>query len=131
MYPVKKCLMEVLKEEGDSSILVDLGGGVGQTLQDFDKAVLEYTDRLVLQELADVIGAATAVGMGQDRCIELQVHDFFTTQPIKGARAYFMRTVLHDFSDEHCYKILANLKDAMEPGYSRILISDCVSDKHV
>ncbi|PVI08507.1 putative O-methyltransferase [Periconia macrospinosa] len=124
MYPVKERLVEDLKM--DASAFVDLGGGVGQTLQDFNKAVPEYTGRLVLQELGEVIGAATAMGVGEDKRIELQVHDFFTPQPIRGARAYFMRSVLHDWPDEQCRQILTHVKDAMEPGYSRILISDCV-----
>lgn len=67
------------------------------------------------------------MGVGESKRIELQVHDFFTPQPIKGARAYFMRSVLHDWPDEQCRKILGHLKDAMDPGYSKILISDCVS----
>ncbi|CAI6334215.1 unnamed protein product [Periconia digitata] len=126
MYPVQERLVQGLKTEGDASALIDLGGGVGQTLQDFTKAVPEYNGRLVLQELPEVIGAATAMGVGADNRIELQAYDFFTPQPIKGARAYFMRSVLHDWPDELCRKILANIKDAMEPGYSKILISDCV-----
>lgn len=130
MYPVKERLVEGLKAEGDASALVDLGGGVGQTLQDFSKAVPEYTGRLVLQELGEVIGIATAMGVDKDKRIELQVYDFFTPQPIKGARVYFMRSVLHDWPDEQCRKILANVKDAMDPGYSKILISDCVSAHH-
>ncbi|KAF2676554.1 S-adenosyl-L-methionine-dependent methyltransferase [Lentithecium fluviatile CBS 122367] len=131
MYPVKKRLVDGLKAEGDASALVDIGGGVGQILQDFYATFPEYGGRLVLQELEEVIGAATAMGVGQSKRIELQMHDFFTPQPIKGARAYFMRSVLHDWPDSQCRKILGHLKDAMEPGYSRILISDCVlADEH-
>ncbi|KAG6354382.1 hypothetical protein INS49_004399 [Diaporthe citri] len=37
---------------------------------------------------------------GKDSRVELQVHDFFTPQPVKGARAYFTRSVLHDWPDE-------------------------------
>lgn len=127
MYPVKERLVEGLRAEGDASVLVDVSGGVGQVLQDFHEAVPEYTGRLVLQELGEVIGIATAMGVSKDGRIELQTHDFFTPQPIKGARAYFMRSVMHDWPDVQCRKILGNLRDAMEPGYSRILISDCVS----
>lgn len=127
MYPVNERLVDGLKTDGDASAFVDLGGGVGQSLQDFSKTVPEYKGRLVLQELEEVIGAATAMGVGADKRIELQVHDFFTPQPIKGARAYFMRTILHDWPDEQCRVILKNVREAMEPGYSTILISDCVS----
>ncbi|KAI1075527.1 S-adenosyl-L-methionine-dependent methyltransferase [Whalleya microplaca] len=108
MYPVQQRLVEGIKAEGDASALVDVGGGTGQILQDFRESVLQYTGRLVLQELPEVIAAATGLGVGQDSGIELQVHDFFAPQPVKGARAYFMRS------------------DAMVPGYSRILISDCI-----
>jgi hypothetical protein len=127
MYPAKERLVEGLKLEGDASALVDIGGGVGQILQDFRKAVPEYKGRLVLQELEEVIGAATAMGVGEDKRIELQVHDFFGPQSIKGARAYFMRSVLHDWPDKQCHQILTSVRDAMEPGYSTLLISDCVS----
>ncbi|KAI6089581.1 S-adenosyl-L-methionine-dependent methyltransferase [Hypoxylon rubiginosum] len=126
MYPVQSRLVEGLKSDGDASVLVDIGGGTGQVLQDFQKDVPEYTGRLVLQEIPEVVAAATEKGVGADGRIELQVHDFFTPQPIRGARAYFMRSVLHDWPDEQCRKILGHLKGAMEPGYSKILISDCV-----
>jgi hypothetical protein len=126
-YPVKDRLVDGLKLEGDASVLVDVGGGVGELLQDFHKAVPEYKGRLVLQELEEVIGTAKANGVGEGGRIELQVHDIFGPQTIKGARAYFMRSVLHDWPDEQCRKILMNLKDAMEPGYSTILINDHVS----
>lgn len=127
MYPVQERLIEGLRTGGGdaSSAFVDIGGGTGQILQDFRANVPQYTGRLVLQEVPDVIAAATAMGVGKD-AIELQVHDFFKPQPIKGARAYYMRSVMHDWPDEQCRQILRHLKDAMEPGYSRILINDCV-----
>ncbi|KAI2618924.1 S-adenosyl-L-methionine-dependent methyltransferase [Hypoxylon sp. NC1633] len=126
MYPVQSRLVEGLKPDGDSSVLVDIGGGTGQILQDFRNDVPQYTGRLILQEIPEVIAVATEKGVGADGRIELQVYDFFTPQPIKGARAYFMRSVLHDWPDEKCREILAQVKDAMVPGYSKILISDCV-----
>ena len=43
-----------------------------------------------------------------------------------GARTYFMHWVLHDWSDEHCRSILANIVDAMEPGYSRLIIHESI-----
>ncbi|KAK8133094.1 hypothetical protein PG999_001267 [Apiospora kogelbergensis] len=130
MYPAQARLVEGLKLDGDASAFVDVGGSVGQILQDFRAEVPQYTGRLVLQELPEVVAAATAKSVGADGRIELQAHDFFTPQPVRGARAYFMRTVLHDWPDAQCRQILAQLKDAMEPGYSRILISDCaISDE--
>lgn len=43
-----------------------------------------------------------------------------------GARAYFMHSVLHDWPDDVCLKILGHLKNAMVPGYSRLLINENV-----
>jgi hypothetical protein len=49
-------------------------------------------------------------------------YDFFTRQPIKGSRVYYMHGVLHDWSDEPARKILAMQRDAMTPGYGTLLI---------
>lgn len=53
-------------------------------------------------------------------------HDFHSEQPIRGARAYFVRHVLHDYNDDIARKILEQLKEAMEPEYSKILLKECV-----
>lgn len=37
-----------------------------------------------------------------------------------------MHSVLHDWPDEVCKKILANLVAAMKPGYSKLLINENV-----
>lgn len=39
---------------------------------------------------------------------------------------YHLHSVLHDWDDESCLKILANIKPAMRRGYSKILINDLV-----
>ncbi|KAI1118295.1 S-adenosyl-L-methionine-dependent methyltransferase [Nemania sp. NC0429] len=124
MYPVQDHLINGLKG-GDASAFVGVGGGTGQILQAFREHVPRYPGTLVLQEIPEVIDAANGMGVA-DSGVVLQVHDFFTPQPIKGARAYFMRSGLHDWPDDQCRQILGHLKDAMEPGYSRILISECV-----
>ncbi|CCC11439.1 hypothetical protein SMACR_02096 [Sordaria macrospora] len=57
--------------------------------------------------------------------IGAQVHDFFTPQPLKGARAYYFRNVFHDWSNDICAKILANIRPAMAED-SVILIDEIV-----
>ncbi|PVH92227.1 putative O-methyltransferase, partial [Periconia macrospinosa] len=130
MYPVQERLITGLASEGDASALIDIGGGTGQTLEDFIKSTPQYTGKLVLQDLDEVISAAKSMGIGDNKRVELQVHDFFTEQPVKGARAYFLQWVLHDWPDEQCRKILGHLKDAMKPGYSKILIGEYVLSDH-
>lgn len=80
----------------------------------------------MLQERAHVVELAKSRGLGADGRIEPQAHDFFTEQPVKGARAYYMRSVLHDWPDHKCLEILGHLKAAMKPGYSKILLNEYV-----
>ncbi|KAF1997422.1 S-adenosyl-L-methionine-dependent methyltransferase [Amniculicola lignicola CBS 123094] len=98
MYSVRGKLVHELID-GEASSFVDVGGGTGQILQDFQVRVPEYTGRLILQDRPETV---------------------------KGAHAYFMRYILHDWPDEQCRAILGHLKDVMTPHYSRILINDCV-----
>lgn len=45
--------------------------------------------------------------------LEPMAHDFFTPQPITHAKVYYLRNVLHDWSDEPAAKILQQLRPAM------------------
>lgn len=55
-------------------------------------------------------------------------HDFFTTQPVRNAEAYFLRLILHNYSDKYAVEILRQLMPAMKkgPGGSKLLIADQV-----
>jgi hypothetical protein len=57
---------------------------------------------------------------------ESQAHDFFTPQPVKAARAYSLHSIIHDWGDEEGIKIIENLKPALKPGYSRVLLNEIV-----
>lgn len=83
---------------------------------------MSSTQKLILQDLPAVIQDAKDI----DPSIQLMSHDFLTEQPVKGARAYFMHSVLHDWPDDICRKIMGRLADAMKPGYSKLLIFECV-----
>lgn len=43
-----------------------------------------------------------------------------------GARAYYMHSVLHDWTDDNCRKILKGLVDVMKRGHSKVLINENV-----
>jgi hypothetical protein len=43
-----------------------------------------------------------------------------------GARIYFYRAILHDWSDDECRKILGNTVQAMDKDYSTLLINEYV-----
>lgn len=50
------------------------------------------------------------------------VYDFFQSQPLLGARAYFHHAVPHDWPDGDCKRIFQNVKAAMRKGYSKLLL---------
>ncbi|KAM0298092.1 hypothetical protein HYE67_001128 [Fusarium culmorum] len=104
----------------DRPLVVDVGGSKGHDLTKFH---LRHPDiphgSLVLQDLPDILRELTIA-----ETISVHPHDFFTPQPVKGARAYFMHNVLHDWEDKQAKEILKHLADAMEPGYSKLLIHE-------
>ena len=95
-------------------LLVDVGGGQGTDLFGFRKAYPEISGKLVLQDLPAVI-SSTDVDTLSTFGIEAIPHNFFHPQPIKNARFYYLRTVLHDWPDVQAREILVNIKDAMGP----------------
>ncbi|KAL1983736.1 hypothetical protein VTN96DRAFT_9992 [Rasamsonia emersonii] len=120
-YPVEERLVNG-HEEG-TALLVDVGGSTGHDLEEFRRKHPEAKGQLVLQDLPEVIENAKK---NLHPSINPMVHNFFTEQPVKGARAYYMHSVLHDWPDETCQVILTNLAKAMTPGYSKILIFENV-----
>lgn len=121
------------KEAGDEQVkllIVDVGGGKGRDLKAFHKKFPTLSGQLVLQDRPSVLDDEEVKGL--DKKIQVMKHDFFTPQPIesKGARAYYLHSVLHDWSDEKCAVILANLKPAMTKGYSKLLITEHVIPDH-
>ncbi|KAL4889361.1 S-adenosyl-L-methionine-dependent methyltransferase [Aspergillus ambiguus] len=120
-YPVER-LIEGMRHDCREVFLVDVGGGKGHDLNELRMKWPIIPGRLILQDQPCVLAEAT----GLDPSIEVMPHDFFTAQPVKGARAYFMHSVLHDWPEDMCLKILSHLKAAMTPGYSRLLINENV-----
>ncbi|QGA12963.1 hypothetical protein EYB26_000608 [Talaromyces marneffei] len=106
IYPVA----EKLNSSSDRTLLVDIGGGVGHDVIEFKKQFSDMPGDLVVQDLPRVIesidGALpdgiTAIG-----------HDMFEPQSIRGAKAYYLRTVLHDWPDKQALEALARIREAM------------------
>lgn len=106
IYPVE----EKLRVSSDQVLLVDIGGGVGHDITAFKKRFPNLPGQLIVQDLPQVVDTVkeplpegiTAIG-----------YNMFEKQPIIGARAYYMRTVLHDFPDKQALDSLARIRDAM------------------
>ncbi|KAE8391474.1 S-adenosyl-L-methionine-dependent methyltransferase [Aspergillus alliaceus] len=105
-----------------SSLMVDVGGGPGQELIRFKEKYPDTPGRLILQDLPLTLQRIEKLPDG----IEAMEYDFFTPQPVKGARAYFLRDVLHNWSDAKSAQILSRVVEAMDPEYSTLLIDDYV-----
>ncbi|KAK2794397.1 hypothetical protein FQN51_000839 [Onygenales sp. PD_10] len=122
-FPVEKQLIQGADTGDDAAFLVDVGGSLGHDLMEFHSKWSNAPGKLILQDLPHVVEEAKQKA---DKYIETMVHDFFTEQPVKGARAYYMHSILHDWPDEVGVKILKQLAAAMKPGYSKILINENV-----
>ena len=105
-------------------LLVDVGGGQGADLAAFKKAYPDISGKLILQDLPAVISSVDAETLSASG-IEAISHNFFHPQPIKNARCYYIRTVLHDWPDLQAQEILGHIKEAMGPG-SMLLLEEIV-----
>lgn len=123
-YPVQERLFDGLSASKDEVVLVDVGGSLGHDVESVLTKFPDVTGRFVLQDLPKAIEQARSHLLNER--IEPMVHDFFTEQPIKNARAYYMHSVLHDWPDSKCLEILRYLTAAMKPGYSKLLIHENV-----
>ncbi|KAK5676263.1 hypothetical protein LTS10_011075 [Elasticomyces elasticus] len=120
--PVSQLKDEDLKIGEEAVLMVDVGGGVGGQVGAFRKQCPNLPGKCILQDLPDTIKNNASPPDG----VELMSYDFFTPQPVKGARIYLFRSVCHDWDDSHSRKLLANTVAAMDPEYSRLLIDDWV-----
>ncbi|KAK1590495.1 O-methyltransferase [Colletotrichum navitas] len=102
------------------ALVVDIGGGKGHDLKKFHLRHPQVPARdLILQDLPDILKEVEP-----DPAFTVQQYDFFTPQPVRGARAYFFHNVLHDWPDPTAVEILKTVAEAMERGYSRLLIHE-------
>ncbi|KAK5128868.1 hypothetical protein LTR85_000201 [Meristemomyces frigidus] len=122
IFPAGQKFAGELKAKSDEVQLVDVGGGKGHDIALFRQRFPDLAGRLILQDLPRTFSSLTEKPPG----VELMEHDFFTEQPVKGARVYFLRSIMHDWADEECIKILGHIVAAMHPEKSRILIDDFV-----
>jgi hypothetical protein len=152
VYPVQQRLIDGFVDGNSAVMLVDIGGSVGHNLDEFRRKFPNAPGRLVLEDLAVVLSQIKELH-GR---IERVTYDFMTEQPVQGtlvrrtlqcllhatetlrsrlidclgggqgARAYYMHSVLHDWPDDECVKIVERVKAAMSPGYSRLLVNEQV-----
>lgn len=128
---------EIAKNSTDDTVIfVDIGSALGHISIGLREKYPDLPGKVVIQDQQHVISAVQP-----SHGIEPMVYDFFTPQPIKGekrslsflsrlvltilagARAYYMRNIIHDHSDEAARQILQNTISAMTEE-SVLLIDD-------
>jgi hypothetical protein len=106
------------------SVLADVGCGSGAVMA----ATLErYPEmRGILYDQAHVLSRTTAFiqAAGLTGRCALETGNFFDSAPA-GADAYFMRHILHDWTDELCVRILRNIRKVI-PSHGRLLVIEAV-----
>ncbi|KAJ0352381.1 hypothetical protein COL154_006593 [Colletotrichum chrysophilum] len=121
-FPVTERLIQGADTSPDAAFLVDIGGGIGQDLDEFCRKRPDAPGRHILQDLPHVISQVKDV----DPKIETMPYNFHHEQPVRGARAYYLHSVLHDWGEDVCKEILNRVTAAMKPGYSKLLINEHV-----
>ncbi|GJD01163.1 O-Methyltransferase [Colletotrichum higginsianum] len=121
-YPVAERLIRGADRSADAAFLVDIGGSIGHDLDEFCRKHPDAPGRHILQDLPHVLSQIQKI----DPKIEPMEYDFHTEQTVRGARAYYMHSVLHDWTDEVGRGILSRVTAAMKPGYSRLLVNENV-----
>ena len=134
VFPFEKELARNTTPE--TVLFVDVGGSIGHQCIALKKKLSNIPGRIILQDLPAVLQyAVPAEG------VQPMAHDFTTEQPIKGtssngakpfltyisvgARAYYLRNIMHDYPDEKCILILQQIVKAMD-SESVILIDDMI-----
>lgn len=121
-------------------MLINAGCARGHEVANIKTRYPHIPGRSILQDLPETTKQALDVDS-----MEVMEHDFFIPQPIKGepdledcvnvlqtnngylgARAYYLRNILHDWSDLEFQQILSQIKLAMKSGYSIILLKELV-----
>lgn len=128
-YPVQKRLVEGFDKDVSEVMLVDVGAGHSHALDGLREAMPGIPGRFIAQDLPYMIKNAPQV-----EGIEWQAYDFFTEQPVKHARAYYIRLCLHNWCDSDCLRIISQFHAAMKPAYSRLIIHEQViseRDPHI
>ncbi|KAL8757503.1 MAG: hypothetical protein Q9184_004183 [Pyrenodesmia sp. 2 TL-2023] len=121
VFPFEDKVPALFKTESpETPLFVDVGGGRGQMCRAFRARYPDLPGRVIFQDLPQTMADAPS-GNGT----EAMAHNFFHPQPIRGAKIYYLRHVLHDWPDAKAEDILKRVVEAMDKE-SVILIDEKV-----
>ncbi|KAM5437586.1 putative demethylsterigmatocystin 6-O-methyltransferase [Microsporum canis] len=120
VYPLDKYIRLDEADNLVETLLVDVGGGNGHEARLVKERYPHLPGRIIFQDLSEIIQKCSSM-----HGVDGMIHDFFSPQPVRGARIYRLHHILHDWPDEPCRQILGHLRNAMV-GHSILLIGDIV-----
>ena len=98
-YPISERLVEGFDASISDVLLMDVGGGLGRDLQELREKHPLVPEKFILQDRPEVI---STIPSDSQIIFKSMAHDFFTRQPVKHARAYYLHSVLHNRGDDDC-----------------------------
>lgn len=108
--------------------MVDIGGGHGAVSLALARATkhLEF----IVQDLPKTTTQGQAL-RPHDLAgrVQFQAHDFFEEQIVKDADVYFLRYILHNWSDKHAARILKAIVPALKDGSKIICVEFLPEDQ--
>ncbi|XP_010934914.1 caffeic acid 3-O-methyltransferase [Elaeis guineensis] len=113
---ITKKLLEFYKGFEDVNVLVDVGGGIGATLHMITSKYPHIKG--INFDLPHVISEAPPFPG-----VEHIGGDMFASVP--SGDAILMKWIMHDWSDEHCAKILENCHKAL-PNNGKVILCECI-----
>ncbi|CEJ95218.1 hypothetical protein VHEMI10712 [[Torrubiella] hemipterigena] len=116
VFPFKQ---ELASFQGETTF-VDIGCGSGHQSRELLGAFPELYGKIIGEDLQQALAHAAPFDG-----VQIQAYDFFTPQPVKNAKFYYMRHILHDWPEPKALAILANIKAAMG-SESQLLIDEVV-----
>ncbi|KAK9169332.1 hypothetical protein Syun_001472 [Stephania yunnanensis] len=111
---------EKVIDEGVATTMVDVGGNTGTV----SKAIANAFPQLkcYVLDIAPVVERVTE----SHPQLEFVVGDMFVLVP--NADLVLLKSVLHDFQDDVCIKILKNCKEAINPKNGKLIVVDILID---
>ncbi|KAH8828189.1 S-adenosyl-L-methionine-dependent methyltransferase [Flagelloscypha sp. PMI_526] len=113
------------------SVVVDVGSGIGG--MSLPLATAHPHLKVILQDRAPTLEEGKplwnsklpqALETGQ---VEFQAHDFFTPQKVQQPAVFFLKSILHDWSDAKVITILGHLRKAAGANTKLIIIDSIIS----
>ncbi|KAH7087020.1 putative Sterigmatocystin 8-O-methyltransferase [Paraphoma chrysanthemicola] len=100
--------------------VVDVGGSSGHVSLALARKFSNLS--LIVQDMEQMVANASVPEDVQGR-LKFMVHDIFSPQPVKDADVYYLRWIMHNWSDKYCNLILSALLPALKPG-AKIIIHE-------